>query len=193
MWQKGIFTKTDRKMIKSLKSIVAAFFDMFTAFMMSVPSHHIRLAYLRLILGGLGKQSTICRNVEIRIPRNIYIGNNTIINKKTLLDGRGGKIVIGDNVDIAQEVNIWTSQHDYNDDYHKLDNAGVNIEDYSWVAARATIIPGVTIGKGAVVGTCSLVTKDVAPMDVVGGVPAKHISTRTSQLKYKIFHRALFQ
>ena len=180
-------------MIKSLKAFCAALFDAFTAFIMSVPSHHIRLSYLKLILGGLGKHSTVCRNVEIRVPRNIYIGNHTIINKKTLLDGRGGRIVIGDNVDIAQEVNIWTSQHDYNDDYHKLDNAGVTIDDYAWVAARATVIPGVSVGRGAVVGTCSLVTKDVAPMDVVGGVPAKHISTRTSQLKYKIFHRTLFQ
>ena len=180
-------------MIKSLKAFCAALFDAFTAFIMSVPSHHIRLSYLKLILGGLGKHSTVCRNVEIRVPRNIYIGNNTIINKKTLLDGRGGRIVIGDNVDIAQEVNIWTSQHDYNDDFHKLDNAGVTIDDYAWVAARATVIPGVSIGRGAVIGTCSLVTKDVAPMDVVGGVPAKHISTRTSQLKYKIFHRTLFQ
>ena len=193
-------------MILLLKAFGAALFDAFTAFMMSVPSHHIRLSYLKLILGGLGKGSTVCRHVEIRVPRNIYIGNNTIIkeeleregdvdiiNKRTLLDGRGGEIVIGDNVDIAQEVNIWTSQHDYNDDWHRLDNAGVTIGDYAWVAARATIIPGVSIGKGAVIGTCSLVTKDVASMDVVGGVPAKHISTRTSQLKYKLFHRVFFQ
>ena len=180
-------------MTKFLKAFGAALFDAFTAFIMSIPSHHIRLAYLKLILGGLGKHSTVCRNVEIRVPSNIYIGNNSIINKRTLLDGRGGKIVIGDNVDIAQEVNIWTSQHDYNDDYYKLDNAGVTIDDFVWVAARATIIPGVNIGRGGVVGTCSLVTKDVAPMDVVGGVPARHISTRTSQLKYRLFHRVLFR
>lgn len=167
--------------------------NLITRVIMWLPCHWIRLAYLRLILGHLGKQSTVCRKVEIREPRNIFIGNNSIINTRVLLDGRGGQLVIGDNVDVAQDVYIWTSQHDYNDDYHKLKNASVEIDDYCWLGARSNILPGVKIGKGAVVGTCSVVTKNVTEMDVVAGIPAKKISDRKSALSYKLYHRPWFE
>ena len=144
-------------------------------------------------MGGLGRNSTICRNVEIRCLKNVFIGNNSVVNKGVLLDGRGGKLVIGNNVDIAQETYIWTSQHDYNDDHHGLKNSDVEIQDYVWIAARANILPGVVIGKGAVVGTCSLVTKNVQGLEVVAGIPAKHISTRKNSLSYTLYHRPYFK
>lgn len=176
-----------------VKIFISALFTLFTNLILKIPFHFIRLGYLKLILGKLGNNSTVCRNVEIRVPRNVFIGNNTVINKHVLLDGRGGKLIIGDNVDIAQDVYIWTSQHDYNDDYHKLENSGVAIKDYAWIAARANILPGVTIGKGAVVGTCSVVTKNVEEMTVVAGIPAKKISLRESGLKYTLYHRPWFE
>lgn len=167
--------------------------SMCTICVMKIPSHYIRLAYLHLILGSIGKNCTICRNVEIRQPQNIFIGNNVVINKRVLLDGRGGKVQIGDNVDIAQDAFIWTLQHDYNDDFHKTCGGDVIIEDYVWVAARSNILPGTRIGKGAVVGTCSLVTKDVPRFSVVAGIPAKKIADRNSKLKYKLFYRPVFE
>ena len=175
-----------------IKSVVSEIYHLVVRLMVLIPIQPVRRIVCKVIMKSFSMTTSIRRNVDLRSPYRISIGRYCNINKKCVLDGRG-PLTIGNYVDIAQEVNIWTSQHDYNDDYHKLDNAGVTIDDYAWVAARATIIPGVNIGRGAVVGTCSLVTKDVAPMDVVGGVPAKHISTRTSQLKYRLFHRVLFQ
>ena len=66
------------------------------------------------------------------------------------------------------------------------------IEDYVWIASRATILPGVTIGKGAVVACGAVVTKDVEPMTVVGGVPARKIGERINLLEYELKHNPLF-
>ena len=130
---------------------------------------------------------------EIRNPRNIEIGDNNVFNRKVMLDGRGGKLIIGNNVDIAQETNIWTLEHDVNDDYHHDKPGDVIIEDYVWVASRVTVLPGVKIGRGAVVAACAVVNSDVNEMDIVGGVPAKVIGKRSSRLLYKKFHRPFFQ
>ena len=175
-----------------IKLVLLALFKCFTNFIMFLPSHSIRLLYLKMILGRLGSGSTVCRNVEIRNPRNIFIGSNTIINKRVLLDGRGGQLIIGDNVDIAQDVYLWTMQHDYNDKLHSQTGGSLHIEDYVWIASRANVLPNVRIKKGAVIGTCSLVTKDVDTMDIVGGVPAKKISNRINELTYRLYHRPLF-
>ncbi|MCG8326132.1 MAG: acyltransferase [Chitinophagales bacterium] len=131
--------------------------------------------------------------VEIRVGKNISIGNNTVINSKVLLDGRGGKLQIGNNVDIAQETNIWTLQHDINDDNHAAKGKDVVIEDYVWIASRVSILPGVRIGKGAVIATGAVVTKNVPPMSVMGGVPAKKIGERNNALNYTLNYKPKFR
>jgi len=103
-----------------------------------------------------------------------------------LLDGRGGHISIGNCVDIAQDVRIWTLQHDYDSPDYAAVGGPVQIDDYVWIASGATILPGVTIGKGAVVATGAVVTKDVPPYAIVGGVPAKKIGERSRDLRYKL-------
>lgn len=72
-------------------------------------------------------------------------------------------------------MNIWTEQHDYNSPTYASVEKPVIIEDYVWIASRATILPGVTIGKESVVASGAVVTKDVPPLSIVGGVPARII------------------
>ena len=103
------------------------------------------------------------------------------------------QIRIGNNTDIAQETNIWTLEHDVNDDYHASSGGDVIIEDYVWIASRATILPNVLIGKGAVIASCALVSKDIEAYSIVAGVPAQRIGTRNSKLLYKSFHRPYFE
>ena len=105
---------------------------------------------------------------------------------------RGGKIIIGNCVDIAQEVRIWTLQHDYNSTDYKAVGNDVKIEDYAWIASRCTILPGVRIGKGAVVATGAVVTKDVLDYTVVGGIPARKIGVRNRDLTYKLGNQRWF-
>ncbi|QCX41045.1 acyltransferase [Aureibaculum algae] len=160
---------------------------------MYVPLHWFRKMIIKTQFKNVGRQTNFLMGIEFRTPKNISIGNNSVINKKVLLDGRGGKLVIGNNVDIAQETNIWTLEHDVHDDNHKHVGADVIIEDYVWIASRVTILPGVTIGKGAVVAANSIITKDVPSMVIVGGVPGKIIGERKSALSYKLNYQPWFK
>ena len=152
---------------------------------MSIPSRRVRLWYIKRAGVCFGSQTSFLRGVEFKSPSNIKIGNNCVINPRTLLDGRG-TLVIGNNVDIARETNIWTMQHDVNDPNHSAVCAPVIIEDYVWIASRVTILPGVRIGRGAVIATGSVVTHDVPGMAIVAGVPAKTIGIRKNPLNYNL-------
>lgn len=123
----------------------------------------IRTAYFRLFVKKCGKNVYVGKHLDIKNPWNIEIGNNVIINKRVLLDGRR-PLIIGNNVDIAQDAFIWTYQHDFNDDFHSGCGESTVIEDYAWICARSTILPGVTIGEGSVIATNAVVTKNIPPM-----------------------------
>jgi len=133
------------------------------------------------------------RKVNVVNPANISIGNHVVINKSVMLDGRAAELIIGDNVDIAQETNIWTLEHDVNDPNHRVVPGRVIIDDHVWIASRVTILPGVHIGRGAVVASGAVVTKDVPPMAIVGGVPAKVIGERHNPLTYIHNYKPMFQ
>lgn len=153
-----------------------------------IPFAVIRLPLTRLYI-NIGKGSNLLTGVELLdaslTSKQVNIGNNSIINSYCMLDGRGAKIRIGNCVDVARETNILTLEHDPNSDTHDAYGAEVVIEDHAWIASRATILPGVTIGRGAVVASGAIVTKDVPPMTIVAGVPAKKIGERKSKLQYK--------
>jgi len=165
----------------------------FNDYLMSFPSHRFRHFLIKKRIAKLGKGNFFRMYLEFRHPKNIQIGSNNSFNQQVLLDGRGGLLKIGNYVDIAQETNIWTLEHDVHDDHHKSVGGQVIIEDYVWIASRVTILPGVTIGKGAVVASNSVVTKDVAPMTIVGGIPAKKIGERKNKLLYNPSKRAPFR
>lgn len=158
---------------------------------MWIPCHPLRRLICKLIMREFHNSSSIRRNVDLRSPQRISIGLFCNVNKHCVLDGRGN-LTIGNNVDIAQDVHIWTEQHDYNSPTFNATNSPVVIKDYVWIASRATILPGVTIGEGAVVACGSVVTKDVPEYSIVAGVPAKIIGTRERNLDYKLGTRVWF-
>ncbi len=166
---------------------------LYRAWIMFVPFHIIRLYFIKNTVAEVGKGCFFAMGIETRRGVNISVGDHTVVNKRVLLDGRGGKLTIGNQVDIAQETNIWTLSHDPHDDFHATQGSDVTIEDYVWIGSRATILPGVRIGRGAVVAAGSVVTGDVPPMTIVAGVPAKAIGTRKSKLKYNLNHRPWFR
>jgi maltose O-acetyltransferase len=158
----------------------------FRTWVMYFPVFAVRRFFISKTVSKLGSGGFVMMGVELRTGKNIVIGDHCFINKGVLLDGRGGKLTIGNNVDIAQEANIWTLSHDPHNDQHSVWGADVTIEDYAWIAARATILPGVTIGRGAVVATGSVVTKDVPAMTIVAGIPAKAIGQRKNNPQYTL-------
>lgn len=157
-----------------------------------IPSHTIRLLiYHHFFKMSIGDGSTIYGGAKLRSPWRIRIGQNSIIGEDTLLDGRG-ELIIGNNVNLSTGVWIWTMQHDKDSPWFAPVPGTVVIDDYAWISSRATILPNVTIGKGAVVAAGAVVTKDVLPYAVVGGVPAKIIGTRNKDLRYTLTNRLPF-
>ena len=142
-----------------------------------IPSRRIRMQIWSGIW-RIGKNSIILRKVRIRNLGEVVLGRGVNINQGCMIDSRGGRVAIGDYVDIAPEVNIWTLQHDVNDPDFRTKGGSVVICDYVWICNRAIILPGVIIGEGAVVASGAVVNKDVAPYTIVGGVPAKKIGER---------------
>ena len=109
--------------------------------------------------------------------KNIIVGKRVFINEGCCFQDQGG-ISIGDDCLIGQQVVIATLNHDL-DPKHRKDMlpAPVKIGKNVWIGAHATILQGVTIGDNSVVAAGAVVTKDVPPNTVVGGVPAKIIKT----------------
>ena len=171
--------------------IIDVVFRLTSDFFLWIPIRWIRTLYLRIFIKDFGKDVYVARNIDIRQPRNIIIGDRVILNKRALLDGRGG-LIISHDVDIAQEVNIWTQQHDYNDLEHKTIDAPVYIGHHSWICARSVILPGVNVAPGTVVATCAVLTKGTEDNSVMAGVPAKFISKRNNDLQYKLLFNPRF-
>lgn len=146
-----------------------------------IPSHHVRRFFYRLAGIRIGNGSTIHTRMRLYDPRNIVIGNDSIIGEGAVLDGRDS-LAIGDHVAIASDVMIYNAEHNIHHEHFASDEGitrgSVIVDDYVFIGPRAIILPGVTIGKGAVVAAGAVVTKDIAPFAVVGGVPAKPIGER---------------
>jgi len=158
-----------------------------------IPFHIVRNNIFRLCGVSIGRRSTIHIGARMFQPNNISIGTGSIIGDHATLDGRG-KIEIGNHVDIASQVMIYNSQHDISDPFFDAIEKPVKINDYVFIGPRAIILPGVTVGKGAIIAAGAVVTKDVAEKSVVAGVPAKEIKKRDiGELNYRLGRFRLFQ
>lgn len=153
--------------------------------------YRIRHAFLRRFCHvRIGADSTICSGSFVT-GFKIQIGSNTVINRFCYLDGRV-PLKIGNNVNVSHYTLIQTLTHDpQNPDFVCVEGP-VTIGDHAWIGARAIILPGVTIGEGAVVAAGAVVTRDVAPYTIVGGNPARLIKERTRDLRYKTRYSPLF-
>lgn len=181
------------KIIKRIYSYFLDFELMLLRWSGYVPLHVVRRAIYRIFGVTIGKGSTIHMWANFFDPRNISIGEDTIVGDHAFLDGRAS-LEIGNHVDIASEVMIYNSQHDVNNNDFQAVNGAVKIEDYVFIGPRVIILPGVRIGKGAVVAAGAVVTKNVENFDIVGGVPASVISKRKNTTpSYKLGRARLFQ
>ena len=144
-----------------------------------VPRHcrQWRRLLVRLFGGKVDNSSSLGRLVKIDRPWNLSIGRLSSIGDNSWIYGLA-KITIGDKVCIGHGVKLITGTHNINTANFQLIIKPIIIQSGAWLANYSTILPGVTIGEGAVVGACAVVTKDVAPWTVVAGNPARVIKKR---------------
>ena len=126
---------------------------------------------------NLAKNVRFYNGFHVRNPKGITIENGVSIGPHVLLDGRCG-LTIEENAVVAYESIIWTLNHDYNNERFAGKGASVTIGKYAWICSRAIILPGITIGEGAIVASGAVVTKDVLAYTIVGGIPARVIGKR---------------
>ncbi len=167
-----------RKIKKSLNGYKASITELYLNFVIPhTPSRHLRRFMLRRCGVIVGENVSMYNSLEIRNPKGLELEGNNSLGKHILLDARKG-LTIKKGAVIASHVLLWTLHHDYNTPDFITIGAPVIIGEYSWICSRSIILPGVTIGKGAVVASGAVVTKDVDPYTIVGGVPAKKIGMR---------------
>ena len=140
------------------------------------------LAFLRyhwwgLFFNKLGENVRIYGGITVMGAQCISIGDNCTINKYTFMTAtKDAPLIIGNNVRISPNVILLTSSLQYDEKGPRIHFAkGVVIENNVWLGCGSTVLPGIHIGQNSVVGAGSVVTKDIPPDSVVGGVPARVI------------------
>lgn len=144
-------------------------------------SKKIRYFLVRRVFKKCGKNVNIERGAYFQNGFDIEIGDNSGLGINANVPN---DLIVGDNVLMGPEVMIFSNTHHYEKKDHLIREQGydkpkpVIIEDDVWIGARAIILGGIHIHKGAVIGAGSVVTKNVEPYTVVAGVPAKEINRR---------------
>jgi maltose O-acetyltransferase len=153
------------------------------------PINFIRLFYLRNFMKiSIGRGSFI--HMGCLFYENVVIGNNSIIGRNCNLLGN---IIIKDNVSITAESYIFSSSHYKDSPLFEAYTKPVIIESRVWIGARSVVLPGVTLGEGAVLGANSTAVRDIPPYTVFAGTPARQIGIRSTDLEYTLHYSPYLQ
>jgi acetyltransferase-like isoleucine patch superfamily enzyme len=158
-----------------------------------LPLHIVREFYLSCYLGAFGRGTAVQMGCHFLNGRKVHLGERNVVNFGCLFDGRRYKIMTGHDVSIGPEATILTLGHDPQSTSFELRGGDVVIGNHAWIGYRAMILPGLTVGEGAVVAAGAVVTKSVEPYTIVGGNPARLIGQRTRDLAYSLNFRPPLQ
>jgi len=142
----------------------------------------IRSVLMPFFFGQIGKNTIFYSGFVITNPEDVSIGSNCAFGSGTFITGGGG-VRIGDWVGFGPDVKVWSVNHRYDDPDRPWQLQGwehkpVEIEDDVWLGANVFVMPGVTIGKGAIVSAASVVAKSVPPYALVAGNPGRIVGWR---------------
>jgi len=155
----------------------------------SVGEYAIRLsprpcfAWRRLVLrwfgAKVGSAVHVYPSTRIYMPWNVELGDWAALGEDAFIYSLG-KVHIGTGASVAYRAHICAGTHDFSDPALPLLKPPVVIEDFAWIGTEAFIGPGTTVGKGAIVAARAVVVKDVPPLHIVAGNPARQVGTRHS-------------
>lgn len=170
-----------------IKSFLVVSFEFLMSLVFALPRYRLCIFLKQSLLGLMGakfgKGVVIYPGVWIAPGRNLVVKDHVDLAKDVLITTSGG-VEIGERALIGYRTQIISANHSIPPIGEPFPISGdakakVTIEKDVWIGANCVITPGVTIGEGAVVAAGSVVTKDVAPNAIVGGVPAKLIKMRS--------------
>lgn len=136
-----------------------------------------RCFLLRMFGANIGKRCRVYGGTQIWLPQNLWMGDDCWLDNDVKIYNVD-KIVLGSNCVVSAGAFLCTASHDISSTMFELVTKPIEIKDSAWCSSNALVLPGVTIGEGAVVGAGAVVTKDVEPCTVVAGNPAKVIKKR---------------
>lgn len=164
-------------------------FDLFLVIanlLLAMPGHRFRRAVLRRFVGvHMGERCAFERGVHITARGGVRMGAHCNINDGVLLDGGGG-LVIGSFVNVSPEALLLTTEHDPDSPVFAGRNREVVIGDRVWIATRALILPGTTVGEGAIVAAGAVAVGDIPPWSIVAGNPARVIRSRPREAQAEL-------
>lgn len=157
-----------------------------------VPFHCVRLFYYRHVCRfKIGRRSAIHMGARFLSVRRFVMGDNCVINENCVIGNRV-PIVLGNCVVLAPQTYVHTASHIVNDPHFGFQAGEIHLHDHVYCGLRSVILKGVSVGRGAVVSACAVVTKDVGEYEIVAGIPAKKIGERCRDLNYKPVWKPLF-
>ena len=142
-----------------------------------LPGSFWRKQILRLFGAKIGSGGRFKPRLHITCPWNLVVGSHCWSGESSWIDNLA-QVNIGDNVRLSQGAYLCTGNHDYRAEAFDLQLAPICVDSFAWVAAKATVAPGVTIGKYAIVSLGSVVFSDIPDSSIVKGNPAIIVGTR---------------
>ncbi|MFN8358268.1 MAG: putative colanic acid biosynthesis acetyltransferase [Spirosomataceae bacterium] len=141
------------------------------------PANKWRLFWLKLFGANIHGTPFVHQRARIQIPWNLTLYDRACLGDRTNAYSLG-KIEIHEHATVAQEAYLCTGTHAFDKPSMNLITKPIVVESYAFIGARTFVMCGVTIGEGAVIGACSLVTKDMPHWTVCAGNPCKPIKKR---------------
>lgn len=145
-----------------------------------IPFSRFKVWVLRCFGATIGQHVRIKPGVRVKFPWRLMVGNDVWIGEDAWLDNLA-PITLADQVCLSQGVYLCTGNHDWSDPTFALKTAPIHIETGAWIAAKAIVGPGVTVGRGAVLAMGSVTGRSLASMMIYAGNPAQPVKARSIQ------------
>ncbi|WP_287328824.1 WcaF family extracellular polysaccharide biosynthesis acetyltransferase [Mesorhizobium sp.] len=142
-----------------------------------LPGSAHRRFLLRLFGANIGDGVVIKPGVRVKFPWRLTVGTDTWIGEEVWIDNLA-TVFIGDNCCLSQGAYLCTGSHDWNSPTFDLKTRKIQVDNGAWIAAKAVVGPGVTVGEGAVLTICSVATSNLAAWTIYRGNPALVVASR---------------